>query len=111
MLLRKLEEYLKPLNIKSGIDPEKCPDKEWMILAIATVSGGKDEIFDPMYMPSRDAFGLQKQNINQHVFDPQVPFHLLGFGKGRHLKLGGATREEKVEQQLKAAEARVAKQQ
>ena len=53
VLLKKLEGYLKTLNIKSGIDPDKSPDKEWLVLALATVSGGKDEIFEPNYMPNR----------------------------------------------------------
>ena len=39
-----------------------------------------------------------------------LPQHLLGFGKGRHLKLGGITKEEKVAHQLKVSEARVKKQ-
>ena len=39
-----------------------------------------------------------------------MPAHLIGFGKGRHLKLGGLTKEEKVAAQLKASEARVQKQ-
>jgi len=39
-----------------------------------------------------------------------MPAHLIGFGKGRHLKLGGMTKEEKVAAQIKASEARVQKQ-
>ena len=39
-----------------------------------------------------------------------LPQHLLGFGKGRHLKLGGVTKEEKVAHQLRVSEARVSKQ-
>jgi hypothetical protein len=45
VLLQKLENYLKTLNIKSGIEKDKHPDKEWLILAIATLSNGQDEIF------------------------------------------------------------------
>ena len=44
-----------------------------------------------------------QQNLN-------MPAHLIGFGKGRHLKLGGLTKEEKVAAQIKASEARVLKQ-
>ena len=36
-----------------------------------------------------------------------MPAHLIGYGKGRHLKLGGMTKEEKVAAQIKASEARV----
>jgi len=110
VLIQKLENYLKPLNIKSGIEKEKHPDKEWLILAIATLSNGKDEIFDPDYMPNRDMFGMPRNQIVDPGVNSQVPFHLLGFGKGRHLKLGGITKEEKVAMQLKAAENRVKKQ-
>jgi hypothetical protein len=59
VLIKKLEAYLKKLNIKSGIDMEKqnFPDKDWLILAIATLSGGEDEIFDANYVPNSDMFG------------------------------------------------------
>ncbi len=82
-----------------------------MILAISTLSDGKDEIFAPDYMPNRDAFGLQKPVAVDPINQAAIPQHLLGYGKGRHLKLGGITREERVEMQLKAAENRVKKQQ
>ena len=39
-----------------------------------------------------------------------IPAHLVGYGKGRHLKLGGITKEEKVAAQLRASEARIQKQ-
>ena len=81
-----------------------------MILAISTLSNGKDEIFAPDYMPNRDAFGLQKPVAVDPISNAAIPQHLLGYGKGRHLKLGGMTKEEKVQQQLKAAENRVKKQ-
>ncbi len=58
VLIKKLESYLKKMNIKSGIDMEKqnFPDKDWLILAIATLSGGEDEIFDANYVPNSDMF-------------------------------------------------------
>ena len=96
ILLQKLENYLKPLNLKSGIEKDKHPDKEWLILAISTLSQGKDEIFAADYMPNRDAFGLQKANVNDPNQQANIPAHLLGYGKGRHLKLGGMSKEERV---------------
>jgi hypothetical protein len=110
VLLKKLEGYLKTLNIKSGIDPDKSPDKEWLVLALATVSGGKDEIFEPNYMPNRSSIGTPKQSLIDLAVDLQVPAHLLGFGKGRHLTVGGPSKEEKVAQQIEAAEQRLLKQ-
>ena len=112
VLVNKLEQHLKKFNLKSGIDLERgnFPDKDWLILAIATLSQGKDEIFSPSYVPSRDIFGVPKQQeFAQQNMD--MPAHLIGFGKGRHLKLGGLSKEEKVAQQIKASEARVQKQQ
>ena len=61
-------------------------------------------------MPNRDEYGLQRANPNDHNQSSNVLAHLLGTGKGRHLKLGGITKEERVQQQLKAAERRVKKQ-
>jgi len=110
VLVNKLETYLKNFNLKSGIEVEKgnFPDKEWLILAISTLSQGKDEIFEPNYVPTRDVFGLRPSlNENQAA---NLPQHLLGFGKGRHLKLGGVTKEEKVAHQLKVSDQRVQKQ-
>jgi len=97
-------------NTKSGIDMEKqnFTDKDWLILAIATLSGGADPIFDAGYVPSNDIFGQPKPQ--QMQMNPDIPQHLLGFGKGRHLKLGGITKEEKVAHQLRVSEARVQKQ-
>jgi hypothetical protein len=53
---------------------------------------------------------MQKPVAVDPMNNAAIPQHLLGYGKGRHLKLGGMTKEEKVEQQLKAAENRVRKQ-
>ena len=57
VLVQKLLSYLKELNLQSGIDLAKknFPDKQWLILAIATVSQGKDEIFHRDYLPSKGA--------------------------------------------------------
>jgi len=48
-------KYLAATGTDSGIlmKRENFPDKKWLILAIATLSKGKDEIFDPDYMPSK----------------------------------------------------------
>jgi len=110
VLINKFEQLVRQHNTKSGIDMEKqnFPDKDWLILAIATLSGGADPIFDAGYVPSNDIFGQPKPQ--QMQMNPDIPQHLLGFGKGRHLKLGGITKEEKVAHQLRVSEARVQKQ-
>ena len=38
-----------------------------------------------------------------------VPKHLLASGKGRHLVIGGLTKEQKIDEQIKRSQARVAK--
>ena len=55
VLVQKLLQYLKNINIESGIslDKQNFPDKQWLILAIATVSNGKDEIFNRDYVPPK----------------------------------------------------------
>ena len=54
MLCEILHGYLKPLGIDSGIDTEKenFPDKEWLVLAVASLSGGQDPIFARDYVPA-----------------------------------------------------------
>ena len=54
-MIQKLERYLTAMNLKSGIDLGKgnFPDKKWLILAVATLSKGNDEIFEPDYYPSK----------------------------------------------------------
>ena len=39
-----------------------------------------------------------------------IPLHLQGNGKGRHLKIGGLTKEQKIEDQIKQNDARISKQ-
>jgi hypothetical protein len=36
-----------------------------------------------------------------------MPNYLIGFGKGRHLKIGGLTKEEKLDLAIKRQEARI----
>jgi hypothetical protein len=54
VLCEILHGYLLPLGIASGIDMEKenFPDKEWLVLAVASLSGGKDPIFARDYVPA-----------------------------------------------------------
>jgi hypothetical protein len=61
ILVQKLEQYLKPYNISSGIDParQNYPDKQWLVLIISTLSQGKDEIFEPNYVPQKELFGAK----------------------------------------------------
>ena len=52
-MVNKLEQYLAEIKKPSGIEKQNYPDKRWLVLAVATLSAGNDEIFDPEYMPSK----------------------------------------------------------
>ena len=53
ILLQKFHQYLSTINAASGIDEKKenYPDKEYLVLMIATLSQGNDEIFGKTYVP------------------------------------------------------------
>ena len=98
IMVQKLERYLAAMNVKSGIDLAKgnFPDKQWLILAVATLSNGQDEIFDLDYFPSKSLAKAVEQQMAQPVF-AKVPPHLLAKGKSRALKLATLTKAQKVE--------------
>jgi hypothetical protein len=111
-LIQKLLGYLETLKIPSGIDTVKqnYPDKAWLILAISTVSNGQDEIFSKDYLPCRDPNRQLVAAPQLQPLDPifqNMPAHLIGRGKGRHLKIGGLTKEEKLDLAIKRQEARI----
>ena len=111
VMIQKLERYLLAMNIRSGIDLAKgnFPDKNWLVLAVATLSKGDDEIFEPDYYPSRSLAKEIEQQMVQPVF-ANVPVHLQAKGTKRALKLHTLTKAQKVENQMKMAAARIAKQ-
>ncbi len=111
MMVQKFEKYLSDANIRSGIDMAKknFPDKNWLILAVATLSQGQDEIFDPEYVPTRK-LDKQQANISMPMFQ-NIPAHLQAKGKGRPFRLNTQTKAEKIHEQLRAAEERIVKQQ
>ena len=54
VLAEKLNDYLAKSNLPpSGIniEKEKFPDRQWLVLAVATLSKGTDEIFARDYVP------------------------------------------------------------
>ena len=111
IMIQKLERYLQPLKLKSGIDLGKgnFPDKNWLVLAVATLSNGDDEIFEPDFYPSRSLAKEIEQQMVQPVF-ANVPVHLQAKGTKRALKLHTLTKAQPVENQMKMAAARIAKQ-
>jgi len=100
-LLIKFHNYLKQIRQESGIDMEKLnfPDKEYLILCIATLSQGNDKIFDKMYYPPlsqqrRDAPEPTTYNNDDGLLS-QIPAHLKAAKGERHLKLNFLSQEEK----------------
>ena len=110
-MVAKLEQYLADIRKPSGIEKQNYPDKRWLVLAVATLSAGQDEIFDPVYMPSKPLakeVELQMQQ-NQLKFQHVMP-HLLAKGKGRSLNFNPLTKAQKLQIQLQQAEDRIARQ-
>ena len=116
VLATKMEKYLNALGKKSGINFAKAnfPDKKYLVQIVAHLSKGNDEIFDSEFVPqSSIAKEVEKQLGKHHqpvLFAGTIPAHLLAKGSGRSLKLHQMTKAEKIEVQLQAAEARIAKQ-
>jgi septal ring factor EnvC (AmiA/AmiB activator) len=79
---------------------------------VAHLSKGKDEIFDPEYIPSKSiAKEMELQMAKkQPILFANIPAHLQAKGSGRSLKLHQMTKAEKIQAQLEMAEMRIAKQ-
>ena len=115
VLLLKFHQYLAAHNTTSGIDPEKgnYPDKEDLILCIATLSNGGDEIFDKMYYPPlnqrrRNAPDGTTYNNDDGLLS-QIPPHLQAAKGDWHLKLNFLTPEEREQLAIHKADERIQK--
>jgi len=103
VLSEKLNDYLKRLSLPpSGIDmiKEKFPNRDWLVLAVATLSEGNDEIFDKGYVPTqeqlrRDAVPPLRVHNNDGVLD--VPEALRDKTKKRALRMITLTKEDRIE--------------
>ena len=94
---------------------ENFPDKEWLVLAVATLSDGRDEIFDLDYMPQPEQ--LRRVVANQvmvHNNDGllNIPEALMAkHGKGgknqKYLKMVTLTKEEKIQAKLALGQQRM----
>jgi hypothetical protein len=109
-MVQKFERYLATKNQLSGIEMAKTnfPDKPWLVLAVATLSGGHDEIFHSDYLPSKNLMKVVEAQLDQPMFS-HIPPHLQASGKGRSLKFNVLSKAQKLEIQLQAAEDRIAK--
>ena len=110
-MVAKLEQYLAEIQKPSGIEKQNYPDKRWLVLAVATLSAGRDEIFHPEYMPSKPlAKEVQMQMQQAQMKFQNVMPHLLANGKGRALHFNPLTKAQKLQIQLQQAEDRIASQ-
>ena len=83
-----------------NMDIENFPDKAWMVLAIATLSGGKDDIFDKNYLPRPedmrrvvpDALMIDNSDGLFDNIDPKI----FKSSKGRRMNLSGLDATEKI---------------
>ena len=118
VLVDKLNLYLQGQGLlPSGINPIKknYPDKPWLILAIASLSKGQDEIFKKDYVPQPQEKRVNPKlhftvNNDDGVFT-NVPSHLLSSKPNRGFKLGTVSKEEKLQAQMLIAQDRLDKQQ
>jgi len=107
VLVDKLTLYLQGQGLPpSGINPIKknYPDKDWLILAIASLSKGQDEIFRKDYVPQpREKRANPKLHFTVNNDDgvfTNVPPHLLSTKPNRGFKLGTVSKEEKLQAQM-----------
>ena len=83
-----------------NMEIENFPDKAWMVLAIATLSGGKDDIFDKNYLPRPedmrrvvpDALMIDNSDGLFDNIDPKI----FKSSKGRRMNLSGLDATEKI---------------
>ena len=116
VLVDKLTIYLQVQGLPpSGINPirKNFPDKQWLILAIASLSKGEDEIFRKDYVPQpkdkrANAKMLFTVNNDDGVFT-NIPSHLLSSKPNRGFKLGTVSKEEKLQAQMLIAQDRLDK--
>ena len=115
-LIDKYLAYCGANSLEHGINAkaQNYPDKEYLVLAISTLSSGNDEIFGRNYYP------LAKQPrintpakftiTNNDGLLTNIPPHLLG-GKGRSIKLSVFSPEEKMQIKMMKAEEAIKKHQ
>ena len=86
-----------------------------MILAIATLSAGKDEIFDPQFSPAKlqipaDGNLISAPRVEVDPMMQKVADSLVSSDGGRHVRFGGPTKEDKLAMQIRKSEQLIEKQ-
>ena len=115
-MIDKYVAYCTSNSLEHGINPkaQNYPDKEYLVLAISTLSSGNDEIFARNYYPltkqPRINTPLPFTITNSDGLLTNIPPHLLG-SKGRSIKLTVFTAEEKMQLKMMRAEEAIKKHQ
>jgi hypothetical protein len=100
-LVLKYESYVAAQNAETGFDHdrENYPDKDYLILLIATLSNGNDEIFHKTYFPpstERRKNGIEKPTLsNNDGLMTNIPMHLRASKGERSLRMNYCTKEER----------------
>jgi hypothetical protein len=101
IMIEKYVSYCSNNSLEHGINArtQNFPDKEYLILAISTLSGGKDEIFGRNYYPLNKQPRINTPSAitlsNNDGLLTNIPPHLLG-SKGRSIKLSVLSPDEKM---------------
>ena len=111
ILCEKLHSYLALLGVPSGICmvKENFPDKEWLVLAVGSLSRNQDEIFAMDYVPaSNELRRIVPAQILVHNNDgllniPQALMPKAG-GKQKYLRMVVLTKEEKIQAKIALGE-------
>jgi len=115
VLLLKLHQYLQARNANSGIDDKKqnYPDKDYLVLMIATLSQGNDEIFGKGYLPPQlhqhQHAAANFTYKNNDGLLSNIPQHLLSSNGERSLKLSLLSVEDRAKLKLMQADQRIQK--
>ena len=106
VLAQKLDAYLAQQQLPpSGINiaKEKFPDRPWLIIAVATLSQGQDEIFSKEYVPPIEHMRkVAPQNLMVSNSDGllDVPLALRDKKGKRSLRMATLSKEDKLKAQL-----------
>lgn len=115
-LIDKYVQYCGANGLEHGINAkaQNFPDKDYLVLAIATLSAGNDEIFGRNYYPlarqPRINTPLPLTLTNNDGLLTNIPPHLLG-SKGRSIKLSVLSPEQKMQVKMARAEEAIRKHQ
>jgi len=110
IMVDKYIKYCDDNNLTHGIDIKKMnfPDKEYLILAISTLTAGNDEIFGRNYYPiikqPRLSSAMSFTLTNKDGMLSNIPHHLLGQKGGRSVKMNVLSKDEKMQLKMMRAQ-------